>query len=213
MYSAQSFAAFAIPHENAHAHSINFWRESCCCVPASWNSGDRMTRNPLRRHCARFCHGQTQSAINTGELTLQEAFAIAEQREFGFGRRAISRAVSGGWRNEYGRPTAESHRERGRQRRDTPHESLFFDLPLELGGKRSTRISEAKQEVALTDIEMYGAERVRDLRRAGDFAAVIQRRKRRSPSWINSANSPLRTKASWQLRMTDSTPATCLNLK
>ena len=42
----------------------------------------------------------------------------------------------------------------GSASRDTPHEALFFDLPLELGGKRSTRIEQAKQEVALTDIEM-----------------------------------------------------------
>lgn len=38
--------------------------------------------------------------------------------------------------------------------RDTPHESVFVDQPLELGGKRPTRMEQARQEVALTDIEI-----------------------------------------------------------
>lgn len=43
--------------------------------------------------------------------------------------------------------------------RDTPHESIFVDQPLELGGKRSTRMEEARQEVALTDIEIATMQR------------------------------------------------------
>ena len=57
--------------------------------------------------------------------------------------------------------------------RDTPHESLLFDLPLELGGKRSTRIAEAKQEVALTDIEIATRSReIRHLVRDAFFTAA-----------------------------------------
>ena len=38
--------------------------------------------------------------------------------------------------------------------RDEPHEGLFFDQPLELGGKRGHRIDVAEQEGSLTDVEI-----------------------------------------------------------
>jgi outer membrane protein, heavy metal efflux system len=38
--------------------------------------------------------------------------------------------------------------------RDTPHEGLFFDQPLELGGKRGHRIDVARQEGGVTDVEI-----------------------------------------------------------
>jgi cobalt-zinc-cadmium efflux system outer membrane protein len=52
--------------------------------------------------------------------------------------------------------------------RDTPHESLFFDQPLEFGGKRARRIEQAKEEVSLTDIEVSTTERLvrHDVRQA-----------------------------------------------
>jgi cobalt-zinc-cadmium efflux system outer membrane protein len=43
--------------------------------------------------------------------------------------------------------------------RDTPHEGVFADQPLELGGKRGRRIEVAHQEGALTDLEIAGLER------------------------------------------------------
>lgn len=43
--------------------------------------------------------------------------------------------------------------------RDTPHESLFLDQPLELGSKRSRRIDLAKQQGALTEVNIAGVER------------------------------------------------------
>lgn len=52
--------------------------------------------------------------------------------------------------------------------RDTPHESLFFDQPVELGSKRSQRIELAKQEGALKETDITALERKvrRDVRDA-----------------------------------------------
>lgn len=38
--------------------------------------------------------------------------------------------------------------------RDEPHEGLFFDQPVEIGGKRGRRIDVARQEGALTELEI-----------------------------------------------------------
>jgi len=43
--------------------------------------------------------------------------------------------------------------------RDEPHEGVFVDQPLELGGKRGRRIDVAHQEGALTDLEIAALER------------------------------------------------------
>src|SRR5947207_2291803 len=38
--------------------------------------------------------------------------------------------------------------------RDTPHESLVFDLPVELGGKRGKRMAVAQEEQRATEIDL-----------------------------------------------------------
>jgi cobalt-zinc-cadmium efflux system outer membrane protein len=43
--------------------------------------------------------------------------------------------------------------------RDTPHESLFFDQPVEIGPKRGRRIEVARQGSALTEADIVAAER------------------------------------------------------
>lgn len=43
--------------------------------------------------------------------------------------------------------------------RDTPHESVVFDLPLEIGGKRAKRIAVAREEQAGTELEISVLER------------------------------------------------------
>lgn len=43
--------------------------------------------------------------------------------------------------------------------RDTPHESLVFVQPLEVGGQRGRRIEVARQEAALADLEIASLER------------------------------------------------------
>lgn len=52
--------------------------------------------------------------------------------------------------------------------RDTPHESVFVDQPLEIGGRRGRRIELARQQGALTDFDVATAERQvrRDVREA-----------------------------------------------
>jgi cobalt-zinc-cadmium efflux system outer membrane protein len=61
--------------------------------------------------------------------------------------------------------------------RDTPHESLFFDQPIEVGGKRGRRIEVAKQESALTESSIASAERqVRREVRVAYFGLAFARR-------------------------------------
>jgi cobalt-zinc-cadmium efflux system outer membrane protein len=57
--------------------------------------------------------------------------------------------------------------------RDEPHQSVFFELPLELGGRRVRRIEVAESELKLTDAELADAFRKmrHDLRRA--FYGVV----------------------------------------
>lgn len=43
--------------------------------------------------------------------------------------------------------------------RDTPHESMFFDQPVEIGPRRGRRIEVARQESALTDADIAAVER------------------------------------------------------
>lgn len=92
------------------------------------------------------------STPNARRLTLQEAFAIAERQNLDLVAERLHRAVSlAGITIAGERPNPSVI---GAASRDAPHEALLFDLPLELGGKRRTRIDEAKQEVTLTDIEI-----------------------------------------------------------
>ena len=43
--------------------------------------------------------------------------------------------------------------------RDSPHESLFFDQPVEIGGKRGRRIELAREEGSLTNLDIAALER------------------------------------------------------
>ncbi|HJY88231.1 MAG TPA: TolC family protein [Candidatus Acidoferrales bacterium] len=61
--------------------------------------------------------------------------------------------------------------------RDVPHESLLLDQPFELGWKRSRRIGLARQQVALTNVEIDTLVRqVRRRVREAYYAAVLARR-------------------------------------
>jgi cobalt-zinc-cadmium efflux system outer membrane protein len=61
--------------------------------------------------------------------------------------------------------------------RDTPHESLFMDQPIEIGGRRGKRIDAAKQEVALTESSITASERhVRREVRVAYFTLAFARR-------------------------------------
>lgn len=61
--------------------------------------------------------------------------------------------------------------------RDTPHESLFFDQPIEIGGRRGKRIELAKQEGVLTESSIATFERqVRREVRIAYFTLAFTRR-------------------------------------
>ncbi len=105
-------------------------------------------------------------------LTLQEAFSIAERQNLDIAAARLRRMVSLAGitiAGERPNPTVSFG-----ATRDTPHESLFFDLPVELGGKRRTRMETARQEVSLTDVEISTVSRqVRRLVREAFFAAAL----------------------------------------
>lgn len=112
------------------------------------------------------------AAASGRRLTLQEAFIVADRQNLDMAAVRLKRAVAlagiiiAGQRPNPSVSFAAS--------RDAPHESLLFDQPLELGGKRSSRIDEAKQEVALGDVDISTASRhLRRLVRDGFFAAAL----------------------------------------
>jgi cobalt-zinc-cadmium efflux system outer membrane protein len=60
--------------------------------------------------------------------------------------------------------------------RDEPHEGLFFDQPIEIGGKRARRIDVARQEGALTEVDIATlARQVRRSTRQAYYAAAYAR--------------------------------------
>jgi cobalt-zinc-cadmium efflux system outer membrane protein len=60
--------------------------------------------------------------------------------------------------------------------RDEPHEGLFFDQPVEIGGQRGRRIEVARQEGALTELEIAAlARQVRRCTREAYYAAAYAR--------------------------------------
>jgi cobalt-zinc-cadmium efflux system outer membrane protein len=60
--------------------------------------------------------------------------------------------------------------------RDEPHEGLFFDQPVEIGGQRGRRIDVARQEGSLTELEIAAlARQVRRSTREAYYAAVYAR--------------------------------------
>ena len=60
--------------------------------------------------------------------------------------------------------------------RDSPHESLFFDQPFELGAKRRRRIELAEQEIVLTDVDVSALERqVRRIVRDAYYSLALAR--------------------------------------
>jgi len=60
--------------------------------------------------------------------------------------------------------------------RDSPHESLLWDQPLELGGKRAKRIGVAREEQKATDIDISVVERqVRHRTRDAFYQAILAR--------------------------------------
>lgn len=121
---------------------------------------------------AQAAGNQGGSATPLRRLTLQEALTLADRQNLDIAAARLKRMVSLAGitiASERPNPTVSFG-----ATRDTPHESLFFDLPVELGGKRSTRMEEARQEVSLTEVEIstVGRQVRRDVREAFFTAAL-----------------------------------------
>lgn len=117
--------------------------------------------------------GPSRPAAPAGRrLTLQEAFVIADRQNLDLAAARLKHAVTqAGILIAGARPNPSVSFSASR---DTPHESLFFDLPVELGGKRARRMDEARQEVKLTDLEITSVSRdVRQKVRENFFAAAL----------------------------------------
>jgi cobalt-zinc-cadmium efflux system outer membrane protein len=93
--------------------------------------------------------GGTAAAQQAQPLTLAEALDRAEKQNLDLQAARAQRAVAlAGVRVAGQRPNPTAFFS---VLRDTPHESLFFDQPIEIGGRRGKRIELAKQETALTE--------------------------------------------------------------
>jgi outer membrane protein, heavy metal efflux system len=107
-------------------------------------------------------------------LSLSQALGIADRNNLDLvaarRRRAVSEAgirVAGARPNPTFNFTA---------LRDEPHEGVFFDQTIELGGKRGHRIEEAREEGRLTDIDISTLERqVRRTTREGYYNLALAR--------------------------------------
>lgn len=112
-----------------------------------------------------------QTAAVPTPLTYQQAVDLAATRNLGVdaARRARTIREAGvGIAGQRPNPTASLE-----VTRDTPHEIIIFDLPVELGGKRARRLDLAREELTLADVDVQAELRTmrRELRQA--FYSVI----------------------------------------
>ena len=115
-----------------------------------------------------------QQAAPVRPLSLPQALALANGNNLDLVAARRRRAVSeAGIRIAGARPNPTLNFS---ALRDEPHESIFFDQPLELGGKRRHRIEEAHEEGRLTDIDISTLERqVRRTTREGYYNLALAR--------------------------------------
>jgi cobalt-zinc-cadmium efflux system outer membrane protein len=94
----------------------------------------------------------TASSQQPPRLTLQEALDLADKQNLDLAAARRQRAVAlAGIQIAKQRPNPTASFS---ATRDEPHQSLFFDQPIEIGGKRGHRIDVARQEGALTEVEI-----------------------------------------------------------
>jgi cobalt-zinc-cadmium efflux system outer membrane protein len=107
-------------------------------------------------------------------LTLQEALDLADKQNLDLAAARRQRAVAlAGIQIAKQRPNPTAN---FTALRDEPHESVFFDQPIEIGGKRGHRIDVARQEGALTEVEIATlARQVRRDTREAYYAAAYAR--------------------------------------
>jgi cobalt-zinc-cadmium efflux system outer membrane protein len=115
--------------------------------------------------------GQAQQAAR---LTLQSALDLADKQnlDLAAARRRLAVALAG-IQIARQRPNPSLSFE---ALRDSPHEALLFDQPLEFGPKRGRRIEVARQEGALTEVEIAAlARQVRRSTREAFYRALLTR--------------------------------------
>jgi cobalt-zinc-cadmium efflux system outer membrane protein len=107
-------------------------------------------------------------------LTLQEALDLADKQNLDLAAARRQRAVAlAGIQIAKERPNPTAN---FTALRDEPHEGLFFDQPIEIGGKRGRRIEVARQEGSLTEVEIATLVRqVRKNTREAYYAAAYAR--------------------------------------
>ncbi len=108
------------------------------------------------------------------KLTLREALDLAARQNLDLAAARLRQAVAqAGVRiaRQYPNPTVAFSASR-----DLPHESLVFEQPLEIGGRRRHRVEFAQQQVSLTSIEIDTvARQVRRRVRQAFFTAALAR--------------------------------------
>jgi len=107
-------------------------------------------------------------------LTVQEALDLADKQNLDLAAARRQRAVAlAGVQIARQRPNPTAN---FTALRDEPHEGLFFDQPVEIGGQRGRRIDVARQEGALTELEVTALGRqVRRSTRESYYAAAHAR--------------------------------------
>jgi cobalt-zinc-cadmium efflux system outer membrane protein len=101
---------------------------------------------------------QTAAAPPGRRLTLAAAFDLATKQNLDLAAARLRRAVMQAGLKIAGQIPNPSVTFGAA--RDFPHQSLVFDQPIEIGGQRGRRIEVARQEAALTDVEITALERV-----------------------------------------------------
>jgi cobalt-zinc-cadmium efflux system outer membrane protein len=116
--------------------------------------------------CARAQHPPT--------LTLQSALDLADKQNLDLAAARRRRAVAlAGIQIARQRPNPTLSFE---ALRDSPHQALLFEQPLELGFKRGRRIDVAREEGVLTDVEIGAlARQVRRATRVAFYGALLAR--------------------------------------
>jgi len=107
-------------------------------------------------------------------LTVQEALDLADKQNLDLAAARRRRAVAmAGVLIARQRPNPSANLT---ALRDEPHEGLFFDQPVEIGGQRGRRIDVARQEGALTELEIVAlARQVRRNTRKAYYGAAHAR--------------------------------------
>jgi len=107
-------------------------------------------------------------------LTLQEALDLADKQNLDLAAARRQRAVAlAGIQIAKERPNPTAN---FTALRDEPHEGLFFDQPIQIGGQRGRRIDVARQEGALTEVEIATlARQVRKETREAYYATAYAR--------------------------------------